>query len=166
MFWFRDTIRYQTVGFFMHLQKWSLTDLLLLLPLFFFSLRSVLFPIYLIILEELMVMYSPVGTQHYRNARRPFIIQKYELYSLILSGEDAVYNYHSATYWWQIRPTITEMISLSDYGAQACFEYGLATVEQLQMIIKSYCMKFTQYVSLRPNERPFSWHYMMHNLIL
>lgn len=113
-----------------------------------------------------MVMYSPVGTQHYRNARRPFIIQKYELYSLILSGEDAVYNYHSATYWWQIRPTITEMISLSDYGAQTCFEYGLATVEQLQMIIKSYCMKFTQYVSLRPNERPFSWHFMMHNLIL
>lgn len=166
MFWFRDTIRYQTVGFFMHLQKWPLTDLLPLLPLFFFFLRSVLFPIYLIILEELMVMYSPVGTQHYRNARRPFIIQKYELYSLILSGEDAVYNYHSATYWWQIRPTITEMISLSDYRAQTCFEYGLATVEQLQMIIKSYCMKFTQYVSLRPNERPFSWHFMMHNLIL
>lgn len=103
-----------------------------------------------------MVMYSPVGTQHYRNARSPFIIQKYELYSLILSGEDVVYNYHSATYWGQIRPTITEMMSSSDYGAQTCFEYGLATVEQLQMIIKSYCMKFTQYVLFRPNERPFS----------
>lgn len=156
MFWFRDTIRYQTVGFFMHLQKWSLTDLLPLLPLFFFPLRGVLFPIYLIILEELMVMYSLVGTHHYRNARRPFIIQKYELYSNILSGEDVVYNYHSATYWGQIRPTITEMISLSDYGAQTCFEYGLATVEQWQMIIKSCCMKFTEYVLLRSNERPFS----------
>lgn len=43
MFWFRDTIRYQTVGCFMHLQKWSLTDLLPLLPLFFFPLRSVCF---------------------------------------------------------------------------------------------------------------------------
>lgn len=113
-----------------------------------FFLRSVLFPIYLIILEELMVMYSPVGTQHYRNARRPFIIQKYELYSLILSGEDAVYNYHSATYWWQIRPTITEMISLSDYGAQTCFEYGLATVEQIaddhqKLLYEIHTIRFT-----------------------